>query len=116
MTALATAPTDKELRKGPTVTLQRPGWDGHAVSPHGFAYNIVFHDGEATVLKAHVDAWITAGFLATNGVTIIDSEPSAPESPERSKVDLYDEATRLDIAGRSSMTKEQLAEAIEAHS
>ncbi len=115
MTDVAHAPTDKQLAKGPTVTLVRPGWHGNTVALHGFAYPIRFDSGKAVVLKAHADAWITAGWLNTNGVSIIDNntkaEPPA-ESPERTRDELYAEAQRLDIPGRSSMTKQELEHAI----
>jgi len=77
------APTDKELKKGPVVTLKRFGWNDTVISPHGFAYPIRFVDGKATVLKAHADAWLTDGLLATAGIIV--EEPPAPKTPAPKK-------------------------------
>ena len=64
-------PTDKELAKGPVVTLSRPGWVGHSWQPHGFYYTLRFDDNaETTMLASHFDEWIGDVNAAVNGITV----------------------------------------------
>jgi hypothetical protein len=44
----------------------------------------------------------------------VAAEKRGAPSASWNKTELYDEATRLDIAGRSGMSKDQLLKAIEA--
>ncbi len=68
------APTAKELKKGPVVTLTRPGYGNAAWSPHGFAYPIRFTDSKAKVLESHFDAWIGDDSAAVHGITVTRPE------------------------------------------
>lgn len=70
----ATQPTDKQMRKGPVVTMVGTHFAGGDVSFHGLAYPIRFdHTGKAKVYGPHFDEWIgddraaKMGFVVSKG-------------------------------------------------
>lgn len=75
------APTAKEMKKGPVVTLTRPGWRNYGWSPHGFLYPIRFKDFKATVLESHFDLWIGDDAAASYGMTV--ERPKAQSKPKQ---------------------------------
>lgn len=74
------APTAAEFKKGPVVTLTRPGWATYRWSPHGFLYPIRFENSKAKVLESHFDLWIGDEQAAVNGITV--TRPKAKSKPE----------------------------------
>ena len=64
------APTGNELKKGPVVTLSRPGWGDYSWSPHGFQYPIRFTGGKAKVLASHFDLWVGDDAASVYGITV----------------------------------------------
>ena len=72
-----TAPTAKQVAKGPVVILHRDGWNVHAWTPHGFSYPIRFMGGKATVLTDHFDEWIGGDLAESMGIEV--ERPAAPK-------------------------------------
>jgi hypothetical protein len=58
------------------------------------------------------DAWIRGGYIsAIPKEKVADELPAEDEGP--SKTELYEQAQELEVEGRSSMDKDELAEAVE---
>lgn len=66
------APTEKELKRGPTVRLDGGArWRDRSWSPPGMAYNINFDSkGRAAVLKEHFDRYIDVDAAAYDGIVV----------------------------------------------
>jgi hypothetical protein len=74
-------------------------------------------EGRSRMSKADLaEAVASAEAAATPGASTAEPGPPAPENPpaEPTKADLLEHAAELEIDGRSSMTKDELAAAIAA--
>lgn len=76
------APTAKQFKAGPKVTLHRPGWTESAWQPHGFQYPIRFNGMDtAVILEEHFDLWVGDDQARVEGITVTrpkkESQPKA---------------------------------------
>ena len=79
------APTAKELKKGPVVTLARPGFGDSVWSPHGFLYPIRFENHKAKVLESHFDEWIGDELATVRGITVTRPKKKVKATAKASK-------------------------------
>ena len=79
-------PTEKELARGPTVTLVSHRITRSAWVPHGFAYPIRFDgQGKAVVLESHFDLWIGGPLAAKMGMKVTRTPEAKPEPKPKAK-------------------------------